>query len=1107
MHNLWVVARYEMKTLLRSWFFRIFSGLALFMLFWMDFAFLTIGEVPWALRALPSTVPYMNLILLNTVQAVIAVFLASDFLKRDKKLDTTEVIYMRDMSNGDYVFGKTLGIVLVFLALNLAMLVIALLFNIISSDVSVALPTYLYYLLVISLPTLLFILGISFLLMVVIGNQAVTFIVLLGYIALTLFFLGKKMHHVFDYMGFYMPLLYSDLSGFGDLGKIVLHRGIYAAAGLGGIAMTVRSLKRLPQSRWVSASATLVAVLCLAGSLVMGVFYVKQNSTDEAYRRQLLATAEAYAQAPEATVSAMTLNVTHLGHTLEAEALLSLGNLSPAPMDSIVMQLNPGLTVTSVSEQGRALTYHQRDHLLVLNRPLNIEETATLSLRYSGGIDERAAHLDAAQAYRDKDFRVWIYRMEKRHAFLQPDYALLTPEVLWYPVPGPGYSRARPWPVKRDFVRFDLTATPRPGHLAIAQGATADSVGTFHFTPDTPLPSLTLAMGPYKKQSIQVDSVTYHLLTCRSHNYWEPHFDQVADTLGAVIRELRQDYENQIELVYPFKRLSIVEVPIHFVSYPHLWEGHQATVQPEMVLFPENGMGIEWADFKQMAKRMKRRSRYTNEVVTPEESQTQIFQRFVMNTFVSTQASRRVDDEEEATIAQPYTLTPNFYAYVTALNAPEWPLLDAALEAYIGGRVERPVGGFRRAFMGLTDEEKVNQSLRDRSLVDYLADPEDAELAPKAIQNKGKMLFTLLESRLGESAFQELMQTLCKQYPYAPVPVDSVVSGLAAQHGLNLAEMLFQWHEGTRLPAYRFTNFQGYLVRDGNHERAQIRFTVENMAPVDGMIKVTIRMGGGPGMRGRGRRGGFGGAGADNEEWLFSMPAKAVKEFGLLLDGQPRMVNIETQVAENLPQSLGHTFESYELNRRAEPFEGERLLAAFPNPEPTAIIVDNEDTGFSISQEDRRSPLKKLLRIKSKSRDRYTGINFWRPPTYWQGITHAEFNGDRVKSAMYTRNGDGSKRAVWTTPLPGAGDYDVWAYYTSVRPPWRRRRDSDKGRYHYYIHHEEGIDETLLDVGSAEEGWNFLGTFYISSDSARVELSNESATRMIVADAVKWIRR
>ena len=43
---------------------------------------------------------------ISIAQSVIVIFLAGSFLKRDKKLDTAEVIYVRPMSNADYIVGK-----------------------------------------------------------------------------------------------------------------------------------------------------------------------------------------------------------------------------------------------------------------------------------------------------------------------------------------------------------------------------------------------------------------------------------------------------------------------------------------------------------------------------------------------------------------------------------------------------------------------------------------------------------------------------------------------------------------------------------------------------------------------------------------------------------------------------------------------------------------------------------------------------------------------------------------------------------------------------------------------------------------------------------------
>ena len=85
------------------------------------------SDARWTFRAIAANMPYINVLFINVAQAIIAVFLASDFLKRDKKLDTTEVIYTRPITNGEYVTGKTIGILVLFIGLVILALVMGLL--------------------------------------------------------------------------------------------------------------------------------------------------------------------------------------------------------------------------------------------------------------------------------------------------------------------------------------------------------------------------------------------------------------------------------------------------------------------------------------------------------------------------------------------------------------------------------------------------------------------------------------------------------------------------------------------------------------------------------------------------------------------------------------------------------------------------------------------------------------------------------------------------------------------------------------------------------------------------------------------------------------------
>ena len=65
----------------------------------------------------------------------------------------------------------------------------------------------------------------------------------------------------------------------------------------------------------------------------------------------------------------------------------------------------------------------------------------------------------------------------------------------------------------------------------------------------------------------------------------------------------------------------------------------------------------------------------------------------------------------------------------------------------------------------------------------------------------------------------------------------------------------------------------------------------------------------------------------------------------------------------------------------------------------------------------------------------------------------------------------------------------------------------NKGEYHFIIHGDEGAQESIIDSQNAEAGWNHLGTFNFTTDTALVELSNKSELRMIFADAVKLVEQ
>lgn len=116
------------------------------------------------------------------------------------------------------------------LLLNLIIMAITAAFNLTLGEVDWM--AYLLYFLLISVPTLIFIIGLAIFLMLVLKNQALTFVLLLGYIGLTVFYIEDKFYYLFDYMAYSLPLVKSSIVGFSNWEVILNHRGIYFLAGL-----------------------------------------------------------------------------------------------------------------------------------------------------------------------------------------------------------------------------------------------------------------------------------------------------------------------------------------------------------------------------------------------------------------------------------------------------------------------------------------------------------------------------------------------------------------------------------------------------------------------------------------------------------------------------------------------------------------------------------------------------------------------------------------------------------------------------------------------------------------------------------------------------------
>ena len=1128
-HNILTVSKYESKTLFRSWFFRIFSVLALLFVFLFNLGTQTgIGWPMGDMVELPSMIPFLNLYIINVAQAVIAVFLASDFLKRDKKLDTTEVIYMRSMTNADYVIGKTIGNLWVFFMLNIVALGMVAVFNLTSAYNQFSLAPYFYYFLLISLPTLIFILGFSFFLMSVIKNQAVTFVILLGYIAATLFYLQNIYHYLFDYMAFHLPMTFSDFVGFGFLNDILIHRGIYLFLGMGFIGLTILLLQRLPQSPVIRKITLFFSVIFLSVGLGLGVKYIANINSSDDHRAQMLELNNKYAAFPIVEVKKCDLFLEHTGETINGEASMLLTNPNNEPLAQIILTLNPGLEVISVT--GAKFSRELQLIKVTPDTPLPKGGDLAIKISYHGTIDETFCYLDMNR----ERLELWLQRgngiADKKHAFIKPNYLLLTPETRWYPTAGISYSTiGLKWQTMQ-FPDFHLKVKTLNGLKAISQGKMSDEGnGAFDFTPERKIPQISLAVGKYTTRSVEVDSVTYNLSFLAGHNTFDPFFKILKDSIKPVIRDLRKTWEAKVRFTYPYQRLNLVEIPVQFCSFGHVWSGAGEQVQPETVYLPEGGFKLTSANFAEQKKMNERWGNHDNQTISPRETEENYLKRFVNEVLLSSKTTPArnggpgihfggpAPTQEEI---NPYFIFPNYYTFVSYVKSDKYPIINRTIESYLSKAATETGNTWMRNFVGLSENEKGNIALQDGSFAEILDNQIDPDVISNVILTKSGFLFALMKGAVGPDKFDEFIHKFIETKRYQTYSIDELNNQLKSSFKLDLDQYLPGWYNSKSLPGYIITKINTSKLKKEDQIKTMVSFVITNTEKDPGAVSVSFRMGGG-------QRGGFrmrGGNPDDNIEKTVLIEGKVSKRITYLFNREPRSMTVNTFASHNIPSSITQQFGKIEIDEKLQAEEAEEVIAYTEGIEPNEIIQDNEDPGFRLSQPKSSSLIQRIFiptndgsgndaiakKISTvnlrKSRElKYKGLVFWNQPVEWTLTTNEQFYGKQIRSAYYLRGGTGDRKATWNVPIKTPGYYKVLAYIPKVRGGWGRDEKSDE-EYHFTIFHDDGQDRQVVNMKNNDSGWMEIGSYHLSPDTVKIELSNLSKASTIYADAVKLVK-
>lgn len=1115
LHNILSIAKYERKTLLRSWFFRIFAILSLLILFGMNFGMVIQGggSEGWAIRSIPSAIPYFNLLILNVAQAIIAVFLASDFLKRDKKLDTTEVIYMRSMTNGEYVIGKTWGNLQVFLALNIAVVAMALIFNALAKGSSIDWISYGVYLLLISIPTLIFIMGLSFLLMSVIRNQAITFVLVLGYIGITLFLLQAKYYYIFDYMAFNIPMLSSDVVGFGNLAVILAHRGIYLGFGLGFIFLTIFLLKRLPQSESMTIFSLIFAIIFIGGGSYLAYNHIHQFKLTDKLRTEVIELNNKYVKETLPITLSQSIALEHKGETIEVKTSLQLKNTSDQTLKKLIFSLNNGLKISEFKLNGTSVPFLREQHLIIVSNKVEIQpnEEVEVEFSYSGKINEALCYLDIEKEVLQKKYGKFVINVDKRYAFITPEYALLSPEANWYPRTGVTYSSIDVRWNQPQFIDFNLEVKTSAGLKAISQGKIKEVAdGEFKFENENPLTQITLAIGKYEHKVIEGDSLDLELGVwyLEGHDYFSEMFPEAKDTIPGIINERFQDFVRTYNLEYNFSRLSLVEVPAQFKSFERTWTSSQEMVQPEQIFIPEKAFLFREADFENQKKRMGRWGRGRDGDMTPKDKEIRVITEFmrIFSNIQNRDYSNNRGNWEAKNVGNPYFIFPLLYNYQNNIQSDKWPITNRIFEAYLKNQSTDMRSVFMNSMGGGENEDvTANIALQDYSFQEILADPDQKLIIDNVIKLKGDVLFSMVQYKAGEEEFKDFLTNILNESKFKNLSFEEFDQRIKEEFDLELIPMMDNWFKAKELPGYLVSPIKVVKVKSGDAMKSMVSLKITNFSDIEGLVKLTFRLN--DGRRGGGGRPGGGPGGGDMINKLVFLKPNQTKDLSYLLNTDPRMVIVNTMTSKNIPQTMMEFFREIEEDPKAKPVEKEEISEIpVQNLLENEIIVDNEDPEFTITHKDNISLLEKLIIKEEESKQKYESVNRWRPPSNWTATTNTDFYGEYVRSAYYIKSGEGELKATWNVPIKKAGYYDVYYHFYKMRSRNRNRKE-ESGEYNFTIHADDGIEEVALASQNAEEGWNHLGAFYFAPDTAKIVLSNKSELRYIFADAIKLIEQ
>jgi len=617
------------------------------------------------------------------------------------------------------------------------------------------------------------------------------------------------------------------------------------------------------------------------------------------------------------------------------------------------------------------------------------------------------------------------------------------------------------------------------------------------------VPEAAIVASRFVRRAAEVEGVEMEILLHPAHARNLEVFAEAGDEFRSWLGErLREAAE--IGLPYPYGALTLVEVPGFLRGYGGGWRMDTTMAPPAMVLMRETGFPTSRFD-----RRFDDPQEFADREGGIARAQREALQSFFTADFYGGDpllgAAR------------------NFFQYQTAPRghgavAVEFICHDLTnrlitgergfFSAYVFGPDFQAVsqntiigvlaGGGRNSvadtfFRATTDRPEVWDQALEVALseIDPAADP---GRTLNVLALKGDAMSRWILDALGRRQAGKLLAELRSRSAGGSFDREDLVAAAAAAE-VDLDTLLGNWLDETEIAG--FVASPGELFRlpdtaDGVPQY-QLKVHVRNDEPAPGLLRLGYLPGGEQGSP------------AQRSDPVRVGAGEAV-EIGLVLSKPPRRVWIEPYLALN---RHGFRIRLPEVDEEkivdAEPVRGSRPSDWQPASE--GIVVDDLDPGFGVEDEAQRSGFRLGARNLVGGFDQglpVPAVQFGPPAQVWQRWIMGSAWGKYRHTVAAIRAGRGERRAVFTAELPYAGS---WRLELSMPAPahipgggWRR------GTYHLaVVDSSDHREELTFDAEAAETGWNMLGELELTGGEVRVELSNKTNGRTVIADAIRWL--